>query len=93
MLGVAQYRAADPAAAIESLEKAAELLGGGGATVPLYLAMAHWQKGEAEEARQCYARAVERVEKKHLLDAELDFLRTETEEVLRGPIGNAQTSK
>ena len=63
-LGVAQYRSGDFAAAIESLQKAGQMNSGeqhgGGA---LFLAMAHWQLGDKDKARNCYDQAVRLIEK------------------------------
>jgi WD40 repeat protein len=56
-LGVAQYRAGDWKAAVSSLDKAQALAAGDGAA-KLFLAMAHWQSGGREQARQWYDSAV-----------------------------------
>jgi tetratricopeptide (TPR) repeat protein len=59
-LGVAQYRAGDWPAAVESLRKSDEL--GGEAVLgfnAFFLAMAHWRLGHQDEARAWYDRAVE----------------------------------
>jgi tetratricopeptide (TPR) repeat protein len=56
-LGVAQYRAGDWKAAVAALDRA-EALGAGDGAAKLFLAMAHWQSGEREQARQWYDAAV-----------------------------------
>jgi tetratricopeptide (TPR) repeat protein len=63
-LGVAQYRAGKWKSAIESLTKSMELLKGQWESYnTLFLAMAHWQLGEKEKARQWYARGAQWMEK------------------------------
>ena len=57
-LGVAQYRAGDYQATIESLTKSMEWGSGGTAIDWFFLAMAHKQLGNREEARQWYDKAV-----------------------------------
>jgi tetratricopeptide (TPR) repeat protein len=81
-LGVAQYRAGDWKAAVESLEKASEL--GCYANDPgwFFLAMAHWQLGEQEEARRWYDKAVAWMEKDRPKDEELGRFRAEAAELL-----------
>jgi serine/threonine protein kinase/Tfp pilus assembly protein PilF len=56
-LGVASYRAGKWDTAIEALERANRLCGGGGSYEWFPLAMAHWQRGDREQARQWYAKA------------------------------------
>jgi tetratricopeptide (TPR) repeat protein len=53
-LGVAQYRAGDWKAAVAALDKAMPP-GGGDSTAGLFRAMARWQLGQREQARQEYA--------------------------------------
>jgi tetratricopeptide (TPR) repeat protein len=57
-LGVALCRAGDPKAAVVALAKSTELRGEN-ACDSLFQALAHWQLGEKEKARQWYHRAVE----------------------------------
>jgi uncharacterized protein HemY len=54
-LGVAHYRASNWKSAIEALDTSMELRKGGDAFGWLYLAMAHWQLGNKDEARRRYA--------------------------------------
>jgi WD40 repeat protein/serine/threonine protein kinase len=63
-LGVALYRAGDWQAAITALSKSNELLGGKMLSFnAFFLAMAHWQKGEKEQARRWYDKATDWMEK------------------------------
>jgi tetratricopeptide (TPR) repeat protein len=57
-LGVAQYRNGDWKAGIEALMKSAQLRDGVDSFEFFFLAMAHWQLGEKDEARAWYDRAV-----------------------------------
>jgi tetratricopeptide (TPR) repeat protein len=58
-LGKARYRLGEWQAAIDAQEKAFELLGSQHAWGMFYLAMAHWQLGDKEQARTWYERALE----------------------------------
>jgi tetratricopeptide (TPR) repeat protein len=59
-LGVAHYRSGDFEAAVEVLEKAAQLPREQEAIAEFFfLAMAHWQLGDRDQARQWYDRAAE----------------------------------
>jgi tetratricopeptide (TPR) repeat protein len=88
--GVAQYRAGNWQAAINSLEKSIELVAdndiGGGASGEswnkFFLAMAHWQLGEKEEARKWYKMSVEWMEKYESDNDELRRFRAEAAELL-----------
>ena len=57
-LGVAQYRAGEYQAAIETLTKSMDVRSGGDAFDWFFLAMAHGQLGNPEAARQWYDKAV-----------------------------------
>ena len=70
-LGVAHYRVGDWKAAIEALEKSMQLRAGGDPADWFFLAMAHWQKGEKDQARQWYDKAVNGMEKNKSQDDEL----------------------
>jgi len=85
LLGIAQYRAGDPTAAIESLHKTMELANGGDAQQWLFLAMAHWQKGDRLQARQWYDKAVAWIEANRPANEEYDRFRAEAAEVLGKP--------
>src|SRR5439155_17525669 len=62
-LGVAHYRAGEWNAAIAALEKSMALRKGGDSADWFFLAMAHWQLGEKDEARNWYDQAVEWMDK------------------------------
>ena len=55
---MAHYRAGDWKASLTALEKSMELRKGGDSFDWFFLAMAHWQLGEKDEAREWYDRAV-----------------------------------
>ncbi len=82
-LGAARYRAGKYAEAIEALEESQRL-----SDTPrsssngFFLAMAHWQLGHQDEARQWYDKAVEWMEKNRPDDEELLRFRTEAADLL-----------
>jgi serine/threonine protein kinase/tetratricopeptide (TPR) repeat protein len=82
-LGVANYRAGDWTAAIAALEKSNELDPKTIAYNGLFLAMARWQKGDRDQARRWYARAVAWMEQNHSKDEELLHFRDEAAALLR----------
>jgi Flp pilus assembly protein TadD len=95
-LGVAHYRAGDWEAAIETLEKAEGLAPGKDfAFKAFFLAMAHWQKGERDEARSWYDKAVSGTETNRKLDEQLRRFRSEAAALLRlsGPSAPAQEGR
>src|SRR5262249_41222889 len=65
VLGWAHYRAGDWKASIEALEKSCALDNpkGGDSAQWFFLAMAHWQLGEQDKAREWYGRAVQWMDK------------------------------
>jgi serine/threonine protein kinase/Tfp pilus assembly protein PilF len=81
-LGAALYRAGDWKAAIVALEKSMELRKGGDSNDWFFLAMAHWQLGDKDKARQWYERAVEWTDKNQPMNAELRRFRVEAAELL-----------
>ena len=81
-LGAAHYRAGDYRAAIEALGKAMEFRSGGDAFEWFFLAMAHWQLKNSDEARQWYDKAVPWMEKNKPDDKELQRFRAEAAELL-----------
>jgi eukaryotic-like serine/threonine-protein kinase len=81
-LGVAAYRAGDWAEARTALAKSMALGRGGDAFDWFFLAMAHWQRGEREEARKWYQQAVAWAEKHRPRDEELRRFRGEAAELL-----------
>jgi eukaryotic-like serine/threonine-protein kinase len=82
-LGVALYRAGDWKAALAALEKSTDLLKGNQVSFnAFFLAMAHWQLGEKEEARKWYDQAVQWMEKNAPKNEELVRFRAEAEKLL-----------
>jgi eukaryotic-like serine/threonine-protein kinase len=85
-LGTAHYRAGNWQAAIQALRKASELLQGGyfGYNA-FFLAMAHWQLGEMEQASKWYATAIVWMEKHAPKNEELIRFRAEASALLGLP--------
>jgi len=81
-LGVAQYRAGDARAAIETLKKSMGLSDGGDALDWFFLAMAHWQLGHKDEARTWYDRGTDWVDKKGSFNEGLLRFRAEAANML-----------
>jgi len=93
-LGVAHYRAGNWKEAIVSLEKSEELAPGNYlAWNVFFLAMAHWQLGDKEQARKSYLRAAAWMEKNKPNDEELRRFRAEAEEVLKINHKDAKAAK
>jgi uncharacterized protein HemY len=82
-LGAAHYRAGDWKAAVTALEKSMELRKGGDAGDWFFLAMAHWQLGDKEQARQWYDKAVPWMDKNKPQDEELRRFRAEAAALLK----------
>ena len=82
VLGAAQYRAGDWKAAKATLEKSTALGQGGDAFAWFFLAMAHWQLGQKEDARRWYDQAAKWMEKNNKNNADLRRFRVEAEELL-----------
>jgi eukaryotic-like serine/threonine-protein kinase len=62
-LGLVRYRAGQWRESVTALEKAMALRKGGNSSDWIFLAMAHWQLGEKEEARNWYEKAVTELKK------------------------------
>jgi tetratricopeptide (TPR) repeat protein len=77
LLGIAQYRAGDPAAAIESLHRSMELDNGGDAMQWLFLAMCRWKQDDRQKAREWYEKAMMWLEKVHPADEAYGRFRSE----------------
>jgi tetratricopeptide (TPR) repeat protein len=82
-LGIAHYRTGDWISTIRALEKAVEY----GpilyeASTWSFLAMAHWQRGEKDEARRCYDRANAWLAKTQTTDEEMTRYRSEAATLL-----------
>ncbi len=82
-LGVARYRASDWSGASEALHKRMELCKGGDSFDWFFLAMAHWQRGEKDKAREWYERAEAWRAKNRPKDEELRRFRAEAAELLK----------
>jgi tetratricopeptide (TPR) repeat protein len=81
-LGVAQYRAGNYKAAIETLTKSMGLSRSGDAADRFFLAMAEWQLGNKPAARTWFGEALYWMEKQASTNAELIRFRTEAAELL-----------
>ena len=81
-LGVAHYRAGDTKAAIAALHKSMELRQGGDGNDWFFLAMAHWQLGEKEQAHKWFDQAVQWMEKNDPRNEDLRRFRDEAEHLL-----------
>jgi hypothetical protein len=79
---VAQYRSGDFKAALEALEKGANIRNGEESTTSFYRARSHWQMGMKEQARECYDRALRWMEKNKVSDGETERIRAETAALL-----------
>lgn len=81
-LGLAKFRAGDPAAAIDALQKSANLGRYSNAEDCLILAMAHWQIGDRDQADRWYNQAMGWIEKHQPVNDPLTLLRAEAETLL-----------
>src|SRR5262249_20209522 len=81
-LGAAQYRAGGWKEAVAALEKSMELSNGGDSFDWFFLAMAHWQLGEKDRAREWYNQAVQWMDKNQPKNDELRRFRAEASELL-----------
>jgi serine/threonine protein kinase/Flp pilus assembly protein TadD len=82
-LGIAQYYAGNWKEAVAALEKSMPFRKGGDSNDWFFLAMAYWQLGEKEKARQWFDRAVQWMDKNMPKDQELGRFRAEAAELLR----------
>jgi tetratricopeptide (TPR) repeat protein len=82
-LGLARYRTGAWKDSIAALEKSIELREDGGNSFQwFFLAMAHWQVGNKEQARKWYDRAAEWADKNRPADAQLRRFQSEAAELL-----------
>jgi uncharacterized protein HemY len=81
-LGVALYRNGDWKAAVEALAKSVQLGKGGGGVDFFFLAMAHWQLQETDQARAWYEKGVAWMDKHKSQDAEMKGFRAEAAALL-----------
>jgi serine/threonine protein kinase/Flp pilus assembly protein TadD len=84
-LGAASYRAGQWKQAVDALKKAMELRSGGDSSDWFFLAMAYWQLGEPEQARQRYDQAVQWMDTNKPNDQELRRFRGEAAALLGIP--------
>ena len=85
-LGVARYRVGDWKESINALTQSNELLKGDMFSFNAFiLAMAHWQLGEQDQARQDYQQAVDWMDKNQPKNEELGRFRAEAAELLGIP--------
>ena len=82
-LGAAHYRAAAWNEAVAALEKSAGLRNGGDSFDWFFLAMAHWQLGAKDKAREWYDKAVRWMDTNQPKNEELRRFRAEAAELLR----------
>jgi serine/threonine protein kinase/Flp pilus assembly protein TadD len=81
-LGAAHYRASDWQAAVNTLNKSMELRNGGDSYDWFFLAMAHWQLSNKDEARKLYDQAVQWMDENDAKNEELHRFRAEAAELL-----------
>jgi tetratricopeptide (TPR) repeat protein len=81
-LGAAHYRAGNWKDAVAALEKSMELRKGGDSVDWFFLAMARWQLGEKEKAREWYDKAAQWMDKNQPTDEQLRRFRGEAAELL-----------
>ena len=81
-LGTAHLRSGQYASAIEGLYKSIALGSGGDGNDWFFLAMAHWQAGDKDEARRCCERAAQWMNQRRRDDAEMSLLRSEVRHLL-----------
>jgi tetratricopeptide (TPR) repeat protein len=84
-LALAEYRSGHWAESIAASERSMALRNGGVASDWFFLAMAHWQKGENDEARRRFDMAVAWTKEKDPKNAELRQFWTEAAELLGQP--------
>jgi tetratricopeptide (TPR) repeat protein len=93
VLGVARYRAGDARGAISALERQRELNNGEIAPTPMFfLAMAQWQLGKRDQARQWYSRALGSIAKNAPTDAVMLAAQVQAGEMLKDRVAVASAS-
>jgi Flp pilus assembly protein TadD len=81
-LGAAHYRAGDWAACLQAMDQSMEHRSGGDSFDWLFLAMAHWQLGNHDEAQRWYTQAAAWMQEHSTQDQALFRIRAEAEELL-----------
>ena len=85
-LGMAQYRVSQFAPAVESLDKSIKRMEDDvSLSFRFFLAMAHWQLGQKDEARQQFDKSVELMEQMAEANSTLKLIHTEAAELLGIP--------
>ena len=84
-LALAEYRSGHWAESIAANEQTMALRNGGAASDWFFLAMAHWQKGDKDESRRWFDKAVAWTKEKGPKNAELRQFWTEAAELLGQP--------
>jgi tetratricopeptide (TPR) repeat protein len=82
-LGVAEYRAGAWDEAIRALSRSVDLASGGDANDWLFLAMAHWRKGDKDNARAWFDKAITWMDRHDSREDELNRFRAEAEALIR----------
>ncbi len=82
-LGVAQYRDGQCQSAIDALQQSIQLRSGGDPTDWFFLAMAYWQLGQKDEARQWYDRGVRWMKEHDSKNQELQRFEDEASKLLK----------
>ena len=81
-LGVAHYRAGEWQEAITALQKSMELRQGGDSADWFFLAMAHWQLDQKQDARIWLSKAIEWADAHAKNSAEIQGFRAEAEKLI-----------
>jgi tetratricopeptide (TPR) repeat protein len=82
-LGAASYRAGKSQAAVHALHKAMQLRGDGGKCIDwFFIALAHWQLGQQDEACRWHRQAIEWLDQNGPPNAELLRIRNEVDAML-----------
>jgi tetratricopeptide (TPR) repeat protein len=84
-LALAEYRVGHSVESIAASERSMALKNGGDPFDWFFLAMAHWQKGDTDEARNWFQKAVASTEEKDPKNSELRQFWTEAAELLGQP--------
>jgi len=89
-LGAALYRAGEWNAAVEALNKSSELRKGGDGWDWFFLAMAHWQLGDKDKAREWRDKATDWMDKNQTANEELRRFRAEAEQLMNERKGDKE---
>lgn len=81
-LGVARYRNGDFQESIDALKKSVELASDGGGIDFLFMALAHWQLGDKDQALHWYKKGTRWIDKNQPVDKELERVLVEAAALL-----------